>query len=342
MARQQAAGVTPPPTLQKAVEDLNTVAKTDEQASVRAQQEFDAASAHLAVSRTKAIDALVAMAPTTDTSTVNLSDKKQPLVVYLDSPKTSTSATGSPTAAASSSRVAMPHTAGELCTEVAGLQQALQRLTQAQATQTADREQWLALMDDATRDAGKQAADYASEGSTTLLTHYFDQRMRDIVVQRAADGIDAGKRKQLDDQFKALRDAKQNVEKWGSQRKQVSPPDPFDVQKWKSLKAKDLEDWLDDIKDAIDSTLAKPEVQRALTLSEDGTKVISLSESIIDSGYSIAREVVSIKQIGMLNENAERYLKAVKALRDKMQDTVNNLPNGVICSGGDLNSRRAP
>ncbi len=324
IAKQQAEGSTPPPAVQQALDNMKAVANTDEEAVMRAQWEFDNAQVSLAMTRSKATDALIAMAPPSDSSVVDLHDKQQPLVISPSTANGSTSIVRSRTNAASPSPVVARRTAGELCTEVAGLQQALRRLAQAQASQNTGREQWLAVMDDATRDAAKQAAEFVTEGSTTVLTHYLDKKMQDTVIRRAADGIDKAKRQELDKEFKALWDAKKMIEESQAKRKQLPSAYPFDERKWKSIKAKDLEDWLDDAKDVIDMTLAKPEVRSALKLTEEGNRVISLSESVMESGYNIARDVVSIRQIDILNQNADQYLAAVNRLKRKMEDTVTN------------------
>jgi hypothetical protein len=82
VASHQAAGAPPPsPALQQALGDLSNAAKTDEAASVRAQQQFDALNADLTVKRTKAVGSLAAVIPPpTDASVVDLRDKRQPLV----------------------------------------------------------------------------------------------------------------------------------------------------------------------------------------------------------------------------------------------------------------------
>jgi hypothetical protein len=326
IARQQAAGSPTPPDVQLALGNLNRVAETDEEAAVRAEQEFDNASANLEMTRTKAVDALLVMTPpsdrSSDTSVVDLRDKQEPLVPSSDALNRSVAPVGGPITQAPSSTKATPRTAKELCIEVAGLQRALLRLTQAQAAQAGDREQWLATMDDATRDAAKQAAAFATEGATGLVADYLDRRMQDTAVKRAGDGIDRDKRGDLDAQFKALWYAKRLLEKSESQRKQLGDPDPFDPKQWKSLRLMDLEDWLDTMKDAIKKTLAQPEVQQALQLSKEGSTLIGVGDSMIDSGYNIAREAASIKQINILNESTNQYLAAVNRLKEQMKNAV--------------------
>lgn len=84
IAKQQAAGSITP-ALQNGMDKLSAAAKTDEEASVRAQQEFDQAGANLAVSRTKATNALAALTPPSQTSAVDLSDKRRPLTLQSPS-----------------------------------------------------------------------------------------------------------------------------------------------------------------------------------------------------------------------------------------------------------------
>ncbi len=332
IAKQQAAGSPTPPEVQAALGNLNRVAETDEEAAVRAQQEFDNAGANVEMTRTKAVDALLVMAPASDASVVDLRDKQQPQIPASESLKGSIAPVGGPITEAPPSTKTTARSAEELCMEVAGLQRALLRLTQAQAAQAADREQWLATMDDAARDAAKQAAAFATEGATGLVADYLDKRMQDTAVKRAGDGIDSDKRGELDAQFKALWYAKRLLEKSESQRKQLGDPDPFDPKQWKSLRLMDLEDWLDTMKDVIKKTLAQPEVQQALKLSEDGNKVIGAGDSMIDSGYNIAREAVSIKQIAILNENTDQYLAAVNRLKEKMKAAVTDSAYQGSCS----------
>ncbi len=324
IAKQQAEGSMPPAAVQQAFDKLNAVANTDEEAVAKAQREFDNAHINVAMARTKASYALVTVAPAGNIGVVDLRDKQQSLVVYPTAIKGAGPIAGGEPITASPARVVTKRTAAELCTEVAGLRQALRRLSDAQDRQDQGREQWLEMMDDATRDAGKQAVEFATEGSTALLSHYLDQRMQETVLRRAGEGIDAAGRQGLDREFKALWDAKETIEVANARRKQLTPADPFDKRKWKSAKAKNLEDWLEDAKDLLDKMLADPAVKHALKLSERGAIIINLSESMIDSGYTIEREIVSIKQIKILNQSTEEYLAAVKRLKEKMESTVKN------------------
>jgi hypothetical protein len=88
VASHEAAGApAPSPALQQALSDLSLAARTDEAASVRAQQQFDALNADLAVRRTKAVNSLAAViAPPNDASVVDLRDTRQPLVPQNPSP----------------------------------------------------------------------------------------------------------------------------------------------------------------------------------------------------------------------------------------------------------------
>jgi len=334
IAKQQAEGSTPPEAVQQAFDKLNAVANSDEEAVAKAQREFDNAHISVAMTRTKASYALVTMAPASSSDVVDLRDKQEPLAVSPTAVRSASPIAGGGPITAPPMSVVATRTAEELCTEVAGLQQALRRLTEAEVRQDQGRDQWLEMMDDATRDAGKEAVEFAVEGSTALLSHYLDRRMQETVLRRASDGIDAARRQGLDKEFKALWDAKETIEVANARRKQLTPADPFDKRKWKSVKAKDLEDWLDGAKDLLVKTLADPVVKHALKLSERGAIVIGLSESMIDSGFTIGREIVSIKQVKILNQRADEYLAAVKKLKEKMESTTKNSANAGNCTGG--------
>jgi hypothetical protein len=326
---QQAVGNSPPRDVQQAMANLSSIAQTDEQAAVGAQQAFEDAAINLSMTRTKAVYALAAIPARGNTPAAGWQDKGQPLI---SQPAVESIRPPKGGATISNSAItASPRPTADLCGEIGGLQQVLQRLTQAQATQASDRQQWLETMDDATRDAAKQAADFTFGTSTDLLTKYLDRQMQETVTRRTADDIDASGRQKLDDQFKILWTAKWLISKVDDKRNDIQGYDLFDPHSWKRLKSPDFEDWLNNLKDLVDKTLEKPEVRQVLKLSDEGAKVVVLSESIIDSGYNIMGEFVSIKRMEAMNEETERYLAAVTAVNQKMKNAVAALPTSTIC-----------
>jgi hypothetical protein len=83
VAKQQTTGQAPPPEVKQALDNLNAAGKTNEEISVRAEQEFTDATAKVTITRSNAIGHLVAMAPTQPgTQVIDLRDKQQPLVVH--------------------------------------------------------------------------------------------------------------------------------------------------------------------------------------------------------------------------------------------------------------------
>jgi len=82
VAEQQAAGKAAPPEVVQALNKLAIVAKTNEEASVRAEQAFSDVGANVVVARTQAIRSLSAMSSPGETPVVDLRDKLAPTVVH--------------------------------------------------------------------------------------------------------------------------------------------------------------------------------------------------------------------------------------------------------------------
>jgi hypothetical protein len=345
--KERAAGTIPPPALQKLMNNLNAVAKTDEDAVVKAQEGFDTASANAAVTRTHAINALAAIASPAEAPPVNLSEKQPPRIVHPEDLKPSTSlakpepiAPGPPAPAAArvapnAARVAP--TAVQLRAEIAGLRQALLRLSQFQAVQSNERAEWEKTSSEASLDAWNRGVEMVKDAGPTMLENAargelqaVDDELQSIVTKRTSDNLDSAARQALDTQFKTLSDEKKQLTT--ALDTAVSVNDhlealnaTMDLNTWGLSKPEDLQSKLDRVRQTIDTALQYPEVKEALRLSESGASAIDSSKSILDSTYDISAEVISFKRISQLNENSDQYLAAVKELQAKMQSSVQQL-----------------
>jgi hypothetical protein len=81
LATQLAAGEAPPLEVVEALNAMAIVAKTSEEASVRAEEAFNAAGANVVIARSEAVRRLSAVAPQTGTAVVDLRDKQPSLVI---------------------------------------------------------------------------------------------------------------------------------------------------------------------------------------------------------------------------------------------------------------------
>jgi hypothetical protein len=324
---------------QEALANLVAGAKSDEEAWERAKQGFDTATTNLGYSRTKAVDALAAMASGTGTPVVDLRDAREPLIINPQDlrPPTReggpiTEVKGGPTP-----EVTIPRTAQQLRAEISGIQQALKRLSQSQKMEAAERAAWEKATDDATLDAWSRGIDMATEGVTSKLHSVVDKHMKTLeqemqytVLLRASNEADATKRAVLDGQFKKLLEDKESLEtamkrfEWVKQH-----GDEFNsalkVGIWAKEKPEDLEGTLEGVRQLMDNLLKDPGVQKALQLTPAGTGVITYASSILDSSYDIATEVIGIKRLGQLNQNSDEYRVAVTQLQEKMKATVQQL-----------------
>ena len=329
---------------QEAMNKMLSESKSDEAAAEAARKMFEGTQVHVALTRTQAAGTLATLArSSTGPSVVDLSHSTHsaPELVRTSSPNPGTapekpiikSARLNPAmASAPAPRPSIP----ELCSRLAGTQDALRRLIETQKVQNETREDWEKTVDAASDDALTRGLDMTRE----VLGGAFQDRVKNLIkkddaeieilyreISAEKDPVKVGamqKRWQELDVKKAnLQDALQRSEKYYKHLDELAGE--RDLHGWIKEGNDDLPGFMEGVRQLADHLMADDAVKQAIHLYPDGADYIKYSASIIDSGYDIYSEWLASKQIEQMNQNAEQYLRAVAQLQSHIRNTVTQL-----------------
>ena len=330
---------------QEAMNKMLSEANSDEAAAEAARKMFEGTQAHVALTRTQAAGTLAILARSSaGPSVVDLSHSNHPEPELL---RTSSSNPGTaperPIIAASArlnpaiaSAPAPRPSVPELCSRLAGTQDALRRLMETQKVQNENREDWEKTVDAASDDALTRGLDMTRE----VMGGAFQDRLKNLIKQDDGDieklyreissekdplkvGAMQKRWQELDLKRGRLQDDLQRSEKYYKHLDELAGE--RDLHGWIKEGNADLPSFMEGVRQLADHLLEDDAVKEALHLTPDGADYIKYSASIIDSGYDIYSEWVAAKQIRQMNQNAEQYLRAVAELQSRMRKTVTQL-----------------
>ena len=353
-AKAQLASLQPTMEQQAALTNMLNVAKTNEAAAETARQIFENADVHLSMARTQATRALAGLpqspsAPPINLSRNALSRDTTPALLRAQTPvEAYASAPGHPLAIAPA--VTMPARSltlqpvatpmspvrAKICAQLSGAQDALRRLMKTQAIDQAGLTQWSDTVDKASSDAWKRGLEMAREYTGDKLTEYLgdlikdsDQESEQIYLQISQEK-DQTKVGALQQEWEKLGKDKVNLQETLEQVKRVGETtdalsDQYDnLSEILGADGKD-EDLAEKIRELGGKFLRKDSVQEALGVSPEGSRYIKYAGSILDSSYDVLSEALAAQRIKQLNQNAEEFLQAQRALQNRIQATVAKL-----------------
>jgi hypothetical protein len=342
---------------QEAMNKMLSEAKSDEAAAEAARKIFEGTQAHVALTRTQAAGTLATLArSSTGPSVVDLSHSTHstPDLLRTSSPNPGTAPERAIIASARQNPAMAPAPAPrssipELCSRLAGTQDALRRLMETQKMQYENREDWEKTVDAASDDALTRGLDMTRE----VMGGAFQDKLKSLIKKDDADieklyreissekdplkvGAMQKHWQDLDVKKANLQDALQRSERYYKHLDELAGE--RDLHGWIKEGNSDLPGFMDGVRQLADHLLADDAVKQALHLSPDGDDYIKYSASIIDSGYDIYSEWLAAKQIEQMNQNADQYLRAVAQLQSRIRKTVTQLnqyktenPTGVRC-----------
>ena len=352
VARGQLAAITPSVKQQEAFNQMIAAAKTDEEASMLARQNFDSTEVHLSAARDRAATALASL-PTSvpvsnQTAVVDLSHATHmqpnllrapsvpvaPIVsandaapVVLANPAPVLASTGTP---------APKPTIPQLCAQLNSAQDALRRLMETQEKRNEDRKEWEETVNGAS-DAALQRGldlirDHIGEKVSEHIKEMIGEQDREIEqlyreISSEKDPAKVGAMQQrwqqmdlhkahLEDAFKRARIDQQHLNELVQER---------DFFKFNKENKGDLVSFMEGIRQVADTLVGDEDIQKKLHIPKVYADYYKYSASIVDSTYDIFSEVLAAQQIKQLNQNSDEFLKAASALNGRIHQTVAQL-----------------
>jgi hypothetical protein len=357
VAKAQLNSITPSVQQQQKFNDMLAAAKTDEEASELARQNFDSTEIHLSAAREHAATTLAALTPAStpaanDSSVVDLSHAAhmQPNLLRAPSHPAAPPAGRVPPLTVAAAVPAAPKnklTVPQLCTQLAGAQNALRRLMATQNMRNQDRAQWEKTVNDASDDAWQRGLDMLREYSGDKLNEHLEglikqsndeieKLYRDISVEKDPLKVGTMQKKwaqmdlnkaHLEDALRRAKVDQKHLDELTTEREYL---------KWTKEYDGDLVGTMDGLRQIVDIALGDEGVQKLLT--PEVAAAFKYGLSIEDSGYDIMSEVFGAQQIKQLNQNSDEFLRAQAALNGRIRHTVEQLndykahnPEGATC-----------
>lgn len=218
-------------------------------------------------------------------------------------------------------------------------QEALRRLIENHEKEDALREQWEEETKEAVHDARKQAFDltvdyvfHKAQAVTRAKIWRADAQAGELQKLLAAGG-DPAKIDSLRTQLEQASTHRQDLQKVLDGLKEVKTRVEEqqrlrDLREFGSQDPKDLEQashYLEGAKQLVQAALSENAVKNALAFTPYANDAIKWGSSLIDTGYDITAELLSLRQLNQLNRNSDQYLQAVKALDRRIHTTVDQL-----------------
>ena len=341
-AKAQLASLQPTVEQQAALTHMLDVAKTDEAASEAARQMFENANVHLSVARTQAIGALASLPQDPNAAPIHLSRNAlsrnaMPVPLRLPGPVGPyASASGHPLPVTPAAPVVRPvATPTQLCAQLAGAENALRRLMETQKMHNEDLAEWGQSVDEASDDAWSRGLDMARDYMGSGMNAYIEGKINGSEEEIQALYLRVSNEKNLSNmaetqkEWEALEQHKlylqEALEHAKRDQKQLDVlAEERDFHEWSKDNKGDLNGNLEGMREIVDNLIGDEEIQKKLGIS-DASDAIKYGESIVDSGYDILSEVLAAQRIKQLNQNADQFLQAQRALQSRIETTVTQL-----------------
>jgi hypothetical protein len=220
--------------------------------------------------------------------------------------------------------------------KIAGLQDALRRVEAARQIDDATSDEWMQATSAAVDDASARGTEMVLGGvediANKILDRHFQQQESEDAPKLDAnlDALIEASGMERQQQLKAdiqellnRRGNRQEMQRTLAQLRQDSRATDLTV-------LETAHDWMTQV-------LNDQSVQRYLRLNPGYGKAAVLSKSLVDSGYDIAVECITIRRIQQVDRNGEARLRAVARLHERMKEAVQRLneldstkPPGVV------------
>jgi hypothetical protein len=346
VARTQLSAITPSVEQQQAFDQMIAAAKTDEDASMLARQNFDSTRIQLSATRDRATAALAETAPAIDlrgTNSTTVANLKTP------TPASFPAVPAIPASAMSKPRSIAPVIPNEtqLRTRLEGMQHALRRLMEDEAKRGEARKEAEADVNEAVEDAEDRGVDMAFDLFLTGWDHCApaldggvigkferDAKRADEQIQQVykeasetKDMSELGalnqKAEELDRTKKWLEDSIHQFERYKLRLDQLhSEKDAAEVIEKSNG---DWESSLEGLGKVIQMGLDSKRVVSFLQLSECGVVTVKAGASVIDSVYDIFKEGDAAEGLRRLDDNTTEFLAAQKSIQSQIKRTVAQL-----------------
>jgi hypothetical protein len=371
VARGQLAAITPSVKQQDAFNQMIAAAKTDEEASMLARQNFDTTELHLSAARDRAATALASLPasapPSNQTAVVDLSHATHMQPNLLRAPSVPVAPIVSANAAApvalanairanpapvlASTPTPTPKpTIPQLCAQLNGAQDALRRLMETQEKRNEDRKDWEETVNGASDAALQRGLDLLRDHIGEKISEHIkemigeqdkeiEQLYREISSEKDPAKVGAMQQRwqQMDLHKARLEDAFKRARI--DQQHLNELVQERDFFKFNKENKGDLVSFMEGIRQVADTLVGEQDIQKKLHIPKAYADYYKYSASIVDSTYDIFSEVLAAQQIKQLNQNSDEFLKAVNALNGRIHQTVAQLntykaqnSEGVNCS----------
>ena len=217
--------------------------------------------------------------------------------------------------------------------QVAGIQEALRRLSKSMLSDASQRAEWEKATQEAMKNAWDRGKGMAVDEGLGVLGKRLENQLESAnqQIQRAVTQLsgekDPARRERLHAAIKLMgqqrdeiRQAKSLVvDRLGDAKKMIDGVD------YATSDPGDLEKSLKGAFTIVTTTLGDPKVQQALKIGGSYAAGAGYAQSIVESSYDITAEVISWRRINQLNRNSDEYLKAVDRLKGNMERTVQKI-----------------
>lgn len=220
--------------------------------------------------------------------------------------------------------------------ELAGLDESLAHLNQSARTNASERAEWVALSNRAAADAWRRGADMAMDGLSDYALRQLNEGLHDVdenlgkAAVELSGETDHNRREQLGSALRLLKSEKRSlrqavrvVQGGAHARREIETT--VDSLRWAAAAPQDLQDTAQQAFQTGSDLLNSPELQEALHMSVFPGQVAKYGAAIVNSGYDIATETVSVKQLDALNVESGQYAIAVKSLQKRIRNTVDGM-----------------
>jgi Flp pilus assembly protein TadD/prefoldin subunit 5 len=220
--------------------------------------------------------------------------------------------------------------------QVSDTQDALRRVSRSSQVDASQRDEWVRETQAVTQDAVQRGRDMMFGGVLDFLDARFDKQLADTnrQIQTTIDSITnetrKNRREQLNSTIKALQQQRTEIRRSQElvSRRGRDARDFIETVNWANSKPDDLQKALEGSYLIIQQLLENDSVKKVLKLGEAFGKtatsrslpdIATYSKSVLDSGYDVSVEAVSIKRIQQLDTNTENYLTSVRELSQRME-----------------------
>jgi hypothetical protein len=361
VARGQLASITPSVEQQQKFDQMLSAAKTDEEASMLARQNFDSTQITVSASRDRAVSALSQTAPSTanisspttaspsaSSNAVELTHASQPVTAQVLRPAVEkggpieTPPTPKPVsmtkpldidaclaAAAHSATPPVSRPSVEQLRQQLGIaKESLARLLETHMRENEEREDWAADMRKSGVSLGHQAFDVTVKA---VLGHYAaDAKLESDWAFLYSNKETYEKAKDAEERFKSAAEA---ADKIATLRDADQVYRDYNDPK---RRPGDVTPALDAAKLAVKAFLSREDVQKTIERwaqygVEAGEAVpfvdrtVTIGGGLIDAGYDLTVEYLGFQQIQQADRNSELFYRGAAPLQKKIQTTTDQL-----------------